>query len=116
MIHESAAHRDSEKIKRHHVKHVNNQTRHPPPQNQAADEQHHEVIRGSNGVGYDEVPAQIEQTMHQYVRHLTKFSRSLNTEFAEQSSEAYTNAGVSLNLAVKVCVSGLVPTMATTAV
>jgi hypothetical protein len=38
----------------------------------------------------------------------------LNSEFLQ--SEAYTNAGVSLNLAVKVCVSGLVPTMATTAV
>jgi hypothetical protein len=31
-------------------------------------------------------------------------------------SEAYTNAGVSLNLAVKVCMNGLVPTMVTTAV
>lgn len=30
--------------------------------------------------------------------------------------QAYTNAGVSLNFAVKVCVSGRVPTMATTAV
>lgn len=30
--------------------------------------------------------------------------------------KTYTNAGVSLNFAVKVCISGLVPMMATTAV
>jgi len=41
---------------------MHNQTRRPPPQSQAPDDQHHQVIRTGNGIGYDEVPAQTNQS------------------------------------------------------
>ena len=51
-----------------------------------------------------------------FIRGKKRRENNSNESTSLSGLQAYTNAGVSLNSAVKVCVSGLVPTMATTAV
>lgn len=57
--------------------------------------------------------------LHKQIQHCEKsfrLTQVFQTSNEAQVFQAYTNAGVYLNFSVKVCMSGLVPTMATTAV